>query len=91
MRTNNSEKGALRVKEASEDNAAQTQGRIAGLRQVERATREGRCSKGIQPEIGLRKAVRERARERGWQERLGRWEGLVLKPEGCRSCKHMGW
>lgn len=60
MRTNNSEKGALRVKEASEDNAAQTQGRIAGLRQVERATREGRCSKGIQPEIGLRKAVRER-------------------------------
>lgn len=65
MRTNNSEKGALRVKEASEDNAAQTQGRIAGLRQVERATREGRCSKGIQPEIGLKKAVREREQGRG--------------------------
>lgn len=78
---NNSEKGALRIKEASEDNAAQIQGRIAGLRQVEHATRERRCSKGIQPEIGLKKAVRERARERGWEERLGRWEGLVIYPK----------
>lgn len=74
-------RGALGVKEALEDNAAQIQGRIAGLRQVEHAKKERRYSKGIQPEIGLKKAVRKRARERGWQERLGRWEGLIIYPK----------
>lgn len=70
--------GGLGVKKASEDDAAQRQGGTADLGGGASCERDGGCSKGPWPEAVLKQAGTERARGSGWQERLGRWEGLGL-------------